>query len=86
MIIRMRHVPFVDTTGLTNLKEALKILIHSDIRVILSGVNENVAADLENFNIFKLIGKDSIFPVFDDALEYAKTHVSEKKGKDFQSK
>ncbi len=86
MIIRMRHVPFVDTTGLTNLKEALKILIHSDIRVILSGVNENVAADLENFNIFKLIGKDSIFPVFDDALEYAKTHVSEKKGKDFQFK
>ena len=86
MIIRMRHEPFVDTAGLTNLKEGLKNLIHADIRVILSGVNENVAADLENFNIFKLIGKDSIFPVFDDALEYAKTHVSEKKGKDFQSK
>lgn len=86
MIIRMRHVPFVDSTGLTNLKEALKILIHSDIRVILSGVNENVAADLENFNIYKLIGKDSVFPVFDDALEYAKRHVSSKKRKGTQFK
>ncbi len=88
MIIRMRHVPFVDATGLTNLKEALKILTQSDIRVILSGVNENVAADLENFNIIKMIGKDSVFPVFDDALEYAKKHVvtMRKKSRGSQSK
>ncbi len=78
IIIRMRHVPFVDSTGLTNLKEALKILTKSDIRVILSGVNENVAADLKSFSIFKLIGEDSVFPSFENALEYAKMKLDKK--------
>lgn len=76
IIIRMRHVPFVDSTGLTNLKEALKILVKSDTKVILSGVNENVAADLKNFSIFKLIGEESVFPAFDKALEYAKNYLA----------
>lgn len=76
IIIRMRHVPFVDSTGLTNLKEALKILVKSDTKVILSGVNENVAADLKNFSIFKLIGEDSVFPAFDMALQYAKKYLT----------
>jgi sulfate permease, SulP family len=30
MIIRMRHVPFIDSTGLNNLKAALKILTDSN--------------------------------------------------------
>ena len=75
IIIRMRHVPFVDSTGLQNLKEALKILIHSDIKVILSGVNENVKTDLKKASIFTLIGGDSIFGTFELAVEEAKRQL-----------
>lgn len=75
IIIRMRHVPFVDSTGLQNLKEALKILIHSDIKVILSGVNEQVNTDLKKASIFTLIGGDSIFGTFELAVEEAKRQL-----------
>lgn len=75
IIIRMRHVPFVDSTGLQNLKDALKILIHSDIKVILSGVNEQVNADLKKASIFTLIGSDSIFGTFELAVEEAERQL-----------
>lgn len=73
MIIRMRHVPFVDSTGLRNFKQALTILTDSKTRVVLSGVNETVAKDLEKNGIVNLIGQHQIFSSFDFALEYAKT-------------
>ena len=75
LIIRMRHVPFVDSTGLTNLKAALKILTDSEIKVILSGVNDTVLADLEKADIYKLIGRHSVFPSFDKAVEEALNHI-----------
>lgn len=72
MIIRMRHVPFVDATGVHNFKEALKILKTSGTKVVLSGVNDAVCADLEKAGIDKLIGRENIYPLFDLALEGAK--------------
>ncbi len=78
IIIRMRHVPFVDSTGLNNLKAALKILTDSHIKVILSGVNDAVRADLEKGDIIKIIGSHSIFPSFDKAMEEALSHLKRK--------
>lgn len=72
MIIRMRHVPFVDATGVHNFKEALKILKTSGTKVVLSGVNDAVCADIKKAGIDELIGKDNIYPSFDLALEGAK--------------
>lgn len=72
MIIRMRHVPFVDATGVHNFKEALKILKTSGTKVVLSGVNDAVCADIKKVGIDELIGKDNIYPSFDLALEGAK--------------
>jgi SulP family sulfate permease len=79
VIIRMRHVPFVDATGLHNLKEALKILKDSGTKVVLSGVNETVCADLEKNNIDSLVGKENIFSSFDQAVEGATTLLKAKK-------
>ena len=81
IIIRMRHVPFIDSTGLNNLKAALKILTESHIKVILSGVNETVNTDLEKGDIYKITGTHSIFPSFDKAVEEALKHVGKKEGK-----
>lgn len=72
MIIRMRHVPFVDLTGLRNLKEALAILTESNTKIILSGVNPTVASDLETGGIVDLVGSQNIFSTFDLAVEEAK--------------
>jgi sulfate permease, SulP family len=78
IIIRMRHVPFVDSTGLNNLRAALKILTDSHIKVILSGVNDAVRADLEKGDVIKIIGSHSIFPSFDKAMEEALSHLKRK--------
>lgn len=78
MIIRMRHVPFVDSTGLHNLKDSLKILLDSGTQVVLSGVNEKVYADLEKNKIDTLVGKSKIFSSFDQAVEGAKILLDKK--------
>lgn len=72
IIIRMRHVPFVDSTGLHNLKEALHILKKSETKVVLSGVNETVLKDLKNSGIEQFVGKNNISGLFDQAMNRAK--------------
>lgn len=72
IIIRMRHVPFVDSTGMQNLKEAVKILTKAKIKVFLSGVNDNVRADLKRSGVCDLIGECQIFNTFELAAEEAK--------------
>jgi SulP family sulfate permease len=76
IIIRMRHVPFVDATGLHNFKGALKILKDSETKIVLSGVNDTVCEDLKKSGIHEMVGKDNIFPSFDLALAAATEMVS----------
>ncbi len=78
IIIRMRHVPFIDSTGITNLKAALKILVDSETKVILSGVNDHLNADLGKADVYKIIGYNSIFPSFEKAVGEALKHVKQK--------
>jgi SulP family sulfate permease len=73
IIIRMRHVPFVDATGLHNFKGALKILKDSGTAIVLSGVNDVVCEDLKKSGIHEMVGKENIFPSFDLALAAATT-------------
>ncbi|RLD42486.1 MAG: sodium-independent anion transporter, partial [Bacteroidetes bacterium] len=55
LIIRMRHVPFIDNTGLHNLIETLKILRKEKIIVILSGVNSETEKEFADTNIYDLV-------------------------------
>jgi SulP family sulfate permease len=75
----MRHVPFIDSTGLHNLKDALEILAESKTQIILSGVNETVSKDLENNGIVNLVGQNRIYSTFDLAVEGAKKILNSKK-------
>jgi len=72
MIIRMRHVPFIDSTGLRNLYDAMRILSGSGTQIILSGVNEKVHKDLETGGIVDMVGQECIFSTFSLAFEEAK--------------
>jgi sulfate permease, SulP family len=78
LIIRMRHVPFMDTTGMHNFKEAINILKNSGIKIVLSGVNPNLQNDLDKNRISFMVGKANIFGLFADALEKAKQLVLSK--------
>lgn len=72
LIIRMRHVPFIDSTGIHNLKDVIKDLHHSKTTVILSGVNPRVLKELEKNTVLKLIDRSMILSSFDLALQKAK--------------
>jgi sulfate permease, SulP family len=72
MIIRMRHVPFIDSTGIHNFRETLHDLKHHRKRVILSGVRPEVMAELEKSGLAEYIGRENIFASFDEALPAAK--------------
>lgn len=71
LIIRMRYVPFIDSTGVHNFKEAIKVLKGSDKKIILSGVQPEVRKELDKARISFLIGKANIFDNFDAALAKA---------------
>ncbi|MBU1658888.1 STAS domain-containing protein [bacterium] len=74
LIIRMRHVPFVDSTALHNLQEMIKTLQNADVKLILSGVNHSVFQDLKKNKITTLVGELNILNSFDQAVRHAK-HV-----------
>ena len=50
LIIRMRHVSFIDQTGLHNMKDTLRILNHRGITVLLSGVHDDIRAELQKYS------------------------------------
>ncbi|MBR4883248.1 MAG: SulP family inorganic anion transporter, partial [Bacteroidales bacterium] len=61
-IIRMRKVPFMDSTGLNNLRSLWKRSQKDGVQLILSGVNDNVLAYLTKVGFVKELGKEFIFP------------------------
>lgn len=76
IVIRMRHVPFIDATGFQNFKAVIKSLQNSNVKIILSGVNESVLLDMDKHDLTTKIGKDHIFNSFNNALEFAKSQNS----------
>ena len=67
----MRRVPFIDSTGINNLRNLCERTRKRGVTVILSGVTEKVMASLVKFGVDKEIGKDNIFPHIIPALEKA---------------
>ena len=71
-IIRMRHVPFIDSTGIHNLSNIIITSKQQGIEVVLSGVNPKVHAVLAKAHFYNLIGEDHICAHIDIAIEKAK--------------
>ena len=70
-IIRMRKVPFVDSTGIHNLTNLCEMSQKEGIQVVLSGVREKVNAQLEHAGFYHLIGKENICSHINLALKRA---------------
>ncbi len=71
-IIRMRKVPFVDSTGIHNLTNLCIMSQKEGIQIVLSGVNPKVHAVLARSGFYELIGEENICSHINIALEKAK--------------
>ena len=70
-IIRMRKVPFMDTTGLHNLESLYRLSTKEKRQVILSGVNEQVRATLVKSSFARTIGEENSCSNIHEALKRA---------------
>ena len=75
-IIRMRKVPFIDSTGLHNLENLCLMSQKENIQIVLSGVNEKVEAVLMKNGFEKLLGRENICNHIDLALARAREIVA----------
>ena len=75
-IIRMRKVPFIDSTGIHNLSNLCEMSQKNNITVVLSGVNPKVHAALQKAGFYHLLGEKNICPNINVALERANEVMS----------
>ena len=75
-IIRMRKVPFIDSTGLHNLENLCLMSKKENVQIVLSGVNPKVEAVLVKNGFIELLGRENICNHIDIALARAKEIVS----------
>lgn len=78
-IIRMRKVPFVDSTGIHNLTNLCEMSHNEGIEVVLSGVCEKVHKQLEKARFYDILGNKNICSHINLALERAKEIIGENK-------
>lgn len=76
-IIRMRKVPFIDSTAIHNLETLITSSRQEGIHVVLSGVKENVRESLLHAGIDRIIGADHICPHISVAVEMANRIASQ---------
>ena len=76
-IIRMRKVPFIDSTGVHNLLNMCKMCSQMGVKVVLSGVNPKVMKVIEDAGMDDVVGKENICSHINIALKRAEQILSE---------
>ena len=76
-IIRMRKVPFIDSTGLHNLENLCLMSKKENVQIVLSGVNPKVEAVLVKNGFVELLGRENICNHIDIALARAKEIIED---------
>lgn len=71
-ILRMRKVPFMDSTGLHNLESLFRLSQSENILLILSGVNDEVRKVLVKSGFEQKIGTDHVCSNIQEALKRAR--------------
>ncbi len=60
VILRMRHVPFIDATGTKRVKDIIKHFDGNGVPVILSGVGDGVRRELERSGIYDVLDRRNL--------------------------
>ena len=78
LIIRLRRVPFMDSTGMNNLRSFIKRTHGDGITVILSAPIKPVYDDLVKNNIDQLVGPENMCPDVFEAIKRAEVLLQKK--------
>ncbi|MBO7437819.1 MAG: sulfate permease [Bacteroidaceae bacterium] len=76
-IIRMRKVPFIDSTGVHNLQNMCRMCSQMGVKVVLSGVNPKVMKVIEDAGMDEVVGKENICSHINIALKRAEEILAE---------
>ena len=76
-IIRMRKVPFIDSTGVHNLSNMCRMCSQMGVKVVLSGVNPTVLKVIEDAGMDDIVGKENICSHINIALKRAEEILSQ---------
>ena len=76
-IIRMRKVPFIDSTGVHNLSNMCRMCSQMGVKVVLSGVNPKVMKVIEDAGMDEVVGKENICSHINIALKRAQDILAE---------
>lgn len=76
-IIRMRKVPFIDSTGVHNLSNMCRMCSQMGVKVVLSGVNPKVMKVIEDAGMDEVVGKENICSHINIALKRAQDILDE---------
>ena len=77
-VIRMRKVPFIDSTGVHNLSNMCRMCSQLGVKVVLSGVNPSVMEVLKKAGMDKIVGEENICSHISLALKRAEEIVAQK--------
>lgn len=75
LILRLRHVPVIDSTGLHALREFIRRSEREKTLVLLSDVHAQPVVALERAGVYDELGEDNIHGNIDDALNRARAHL-----------
>ncbi|MFR9620594.1 MAG: sodium-independent anion transporter, partial [Rikenellaceae bacterium] len=75
-IVRMRRVPFMDSTGVHNLESLVRMSQEAGVVIILSGVNPKVRETLNKAGFVSLLGEQFICDNIQDAIKQANHHLA----------
>ncbi len=71
LIVRMRHVPIIDTTGLHTIKDVFHMCAHDKIQLIISEIQPLVLEEFKKSRLQFHIGKRYVTNDFAIALQRA---------------
>jgi SulP family sulfate permease len=75
LILRLRHVPAIDSTGLHALRDVVRRSGNEGTLVILSDVHAQPVVALERSGMYDELGEENIHGNIDDALNRARAHL-----------
>lgn len=74
-IIRMRKIPFIDSTGIHNLEMLCDMCEKSGIKIILSGVHDKVEYEMIHSKVYEIVGKDYVCHNINEAIATAEKYI-----------
>jgi SulP family sulfate permease len=73
LVLRMKHVPFVDATGISAIQEIIMDFKRHATKVVLSEVPPNVLHKLSRAGVLELVGNDNVIATLALALARARS-------------